>query len=329
MMKGVDALYLSEQDVKDVGLTRPVILELVEKAIYEHGMERIVMPLKSELSPARGTFIHAMPAYVPRYDACGIKWVSHFPCNGKKNLDYTTGLLIMNDPETGTVYSIMNCRWITAKCNAAVTAISAKYLARKDTEVLGIIGAGVQSREYLLFCSETLPKLKEVHIFDRCPRAVDSYVKEMSEQFDIKIVPCKSPKDVVTDADMLVSATIILSTPSPFIEDEWLPKRGLYLALMDIGSIWGWETINRMDKFVTDNWKQTCHFGTVGCFSHGIPKPYAELGEIICEKKPGRENDDENICNISIGMAVEDVVCAKKIYELATTKGIGTILNIY
>lgn len=327
-VKSVEILYLSEQDVEDVGLTEDTILDLMEKALYEHGMKRIEMPPKPGVHPLKDTFIHAMPAYMPAYGACGIKWVSCFPDNVKKDLAQTTGLMIMNDPETGIAYAVMDCRWITAKRTAAVTAVSAKYLARKDTEVLGIIGAGVQGREHLLFCRKTLPRLKEVRIFDRRPEAVDSYVREMSPHVGVEIVSCRDPKDVVVGADMLVSATAILSAPAPFIKDEWLPREGLYLAPVDVDSVWEWETIRRM-KFVTDDWGQTCHFGTVGCFPHGMPDLYAELGEIVCQKKPGREDDAENICNISIGMAIEDVICAKEIYEQAAAKGIGTTLKLY
>lgn len=327
-MKAVDILYLSRQDVMEAGLGTEKIIDLVEKALYEHGMKRVEMPPKPGVHPFPNTLINAMPAYVPRYEACGLKWVACFPGNVNKNLEQTTGLLVMNDSETGLVYAVMDCAWITAKRTAAVTAVSCKYLARYDSEVLGIIGAGVQGQEHLIFCSKTLHRLKEVRIYDIRPEAVSNYVANMAGNFDGKIVACSDAREVVKNADILVSGTAIKNKPDPFVRDEWLRRTGVYLAPIDVDSVWEWETISRM-KFVTDDWKQTCQYRSIGCFPNGMPKLHAELGQIVCENKPGRENDDENICNISIGMAVEDVVIGKEIYALAVTKGLGTPLKLY
>lgn len=90
------------------------------------------------------SFHHAIPAYIPSMRSAGIKWVSGYPENYKRGLPYITGLLILNDVETGIPYAVMDCIWITAMRTAAASALAAKYLARPESETVGILACGVQ-----------------------------------------------------------------------------------------------------------------------------------------------------------------------------------------
>ena len=101
-------LYLSQADVVSVGLTMAESIELVETAFREKGNNRVEMPPKPGIHPGGGdNFIHAMPAYIAAMNSAGMKWVSGFPDNHKRGLPYITGLLILNDPETGLPISVM------------------------------------------------------------------------------------------------------------------------------------------------------------------------------------------------------------------------------
>ena len=90
-----------------------------------------------------------MPAYAPSMQAAGIKWLSAFLPNKSKNIPYISGLVILNDTETGFPLSVMDCEWITAKRTAAASALSAKFLARKDSQTLGIVACGVQGKTHV------------------------------------------------------------------------------------------------------------------------------------------------------------------------------------
>ncbi|MCG8565489.1 MAG: hypothetical protein MI747_10455, partial [Desulfobacterales bacterium] len=109
-------LYLSQDDVKHVGLTMAEIIEAVERGFVEMGNGRVEMPPKPGIHPGDGgdNFIHAMPAYIPAMDAAGVKWVSGYPGNQDKDLPYINGLLILNDPSNGMPLAVMDCSWITA-----------------------------------------------------------------------------------------------------------------------------------------------------------------------------------------------------------------------
>ena len=115
-------LYLSQAEVIATGVTMAEIIDLLEIAFQEKGQGRVEMPPKPGIHPGSGdNFIHAMPAYIPALNSAGIKWVSGFPDNYKRNLPYITGLLILNDPETGFPLAVMDCIWITAMRTAAAT----------------------------------------------------------------------------------------------------------------------------------------------------------------------------------------------------------------
>jgi len=142
------------------------IINAVEEAFREKRYGRVEMPPKPGVHPQNNSFIHAMPAYIPKLRSAGVKWVSGFPENYKLGLPYITGLLILNDPKTGVPICVMDCTWITAMRTGAATAMAAKYLARKDSETLGILGCGVQGRSNLEALSVVLGNLRRVKAYD-------------------------------------------------------------------------------------------------------------------------------------------------------------------
>jgi ornithine cyclodeaminase/alanine dehydrogenase len=138
-----EILYLSYADVVSAGVTMPEIIGALEVAFREHGEGRVEMPPKPGVHPRRDAFIHAMPAYIPALRSVGIKWVSGYPENLTRGLPYITGMLILNDEETGVPIAVMDCTWITTVRTGAATAVAAKYLARPDAKRVGILGCGV------------------------------------------------------------------------------------------------------------------------------------------------------------------------------------------
>ncbi|HXI04634.1 MAG TPA: hypothetical protein VNI57_15775, partial [Candidatus Saccharimonadales bacterium] len=132
-MAAGEILYLSRADVEAAAVGMPEIIERVEAAFREKGEGRAEMPPKPGIhpgAPGEDNFIHAMPALLPRMGAAGIKWVSGFPGNRDRGLPYITGLLILNDPETGLPRAVIDASWITAMRTAAATAVAARHLAR-------------------------------------------------------------------------------------------------------------------------------------------------------------------------------------------------------
>jgi ornithine cyclodeaminase/alanine dehydrogenase-like protein (mu-crystallin family) len=320
-----ELLYLSQADVVSVGLTMAEIIAALEQMFREKGEGRVEMPPKPGIHTMADAFIHAMPAYIPALKSAGMKWVSGYPENYQRGLPYITGLLILNDPETGIPLAVMDCVWITAKRTGAATAVAAKYLARADSEVVGILGCGVQGRSNLEALHVLFP-VKRVFAYDVDPDAQHRYVEEMSEQFEAEVVPVREPKQAVVGCDIVVTAGPILRVPHATIQPGWFEAGG-FASLVDFDSYWHPDALREADKFCTDDAVQLEHYREVGYFQD-IPPIYADLGELVTGHKPGRETDSERAVACNLGLALDDMATAPLIYRRALDRGIGTRLPL-
>src|SRR5512136_3117637 len=174
-------LYLSRADVEQVAPGMPVIIRLLEEAFRQKAAGQVEMPPKPGIHTRPDAFIHAMPAFIPALRSAGVKWVSGYPENQVRGLPYISGLLILNDVDTGIPYAVMDCTWITAYRTGAATALSAKYLARPESGTAGILACGVQCRTNLLALAVLFP-IKRVYAYDIDAAARRRYVGEMTDQ---------------------------------------------------------------------------------------------------------------------------------------------------
>lgn len=319
-------LYLSQNDVIDVGLTMAEIIEALEIAFREKGKGLTEMPPKPGIHPGGSdNFIHAMPAYIPALKAAGVKWVSGFPENYKLGLPYITGLLILNDPETGLPISVMDCVWITAMRTGAATALSARYLARPESSVVGVLGCGVQGRTNVEALNVLFP-LKQVHAYDVDPDALDRYVDEIGSRFNLKVIPVPTPREAVAGCDMVITAGPILKKPHATIRAGWLDE-GAFASLVDFDSYWHADAMRETTKFCTDDSQQLRHYQQAGYFQE-IPTLYADLGELVSGQKQGRGTSVERTMTANLGLALDDMAVAPIIFRKAMEKGLGTWLPL-
>jgi len=317
-MKRIEFIYLSQEDILNLSLSLREVIDLVEQGLREHGRKRVENPPKPGIHSKQNSFIHAMPAYYEDLKIGGIKWVSGYPDNRALGLPQILGLMVLNDMETGVPVCVMDCRWITAMRTAAVTAVTAKYCAREDSRMLGVVGAGVQGRYNLLALREVLPGIRKAKIFDIHREAAEKYRKDLSQGGELEIQICDEVESVARDSDIIVTATQRLE--KPLIKNEWFYPGTLGFGL-EASRAWYGEAILKADKFITDDWEQARHFEEQGAFPDGLPELYAELGTIVTGDKAGRENPEERILAINIGLALEDVIVANRIYEMAREKG--------
>jgi ornithine cyclodeaminase/alanine dehydrogenase-like protein (mu-crystallin family) len=318
-------LYLSQAEVAAVALDMPTIIDLLEQAFMEKGHGRYEMPPKPGIHTQPDAFIHAMPAYIPAMQAAGIKWVSGYPENQAKGLPYITGLLVLNDVETGIPYAVMDCAWITAYRTGAATGLAAKYLARPDSSTAGILACGVQGRTNLEALASLFP-LQTVYAYDIVREVQDLYVREMSAKLDLDITGVDKPEDAVRRSDLVVTSGPILKHPSPTIPKDWL-KPGAFASAVDFDSYWTGEALIQADKISTDDHAQFQYYRQSGYFTQ-TPDPYADLGEIVAGLKPGRQSEAERIIAINLGLALDDMAVAPEIYRRACEKGLGISLYL-
>ena len=325
-MKKQKLLYLSKKDVETINVSMQEIIEALDEAFKEKGRGKIEMPPKPGIHTRPDAFIHAMPAYIPSLGSAGIKWVSGYPENYKQNIPYINGLLILNDPSTGVPLSVMDCIWITAMRTGAATAVAAKYMANTDSHTVGILGCGVQGRTNLKALTITIPAIKNVKAFDISNDAANRYAEEMRKDTGLNVRIVATPKEAVYDSDIIVTAGPILKDPHPVIEDDWVKPR-FFASPVDFDSYWKKSAFENCDKFVTDDKDQCLYYKSLGYFQH-IPEIYADLGEIAAGLKPGRENSQEKIICANLGLAMDDMATAIKIYNKAVEKNIGTWLEL-
>lgn len=323
-MAGERILYLSQAQVASLGITVREIVDALEVAFRELGNGRVEMPPKPGVHTQPDAFIHAMPAFIPALHSVGVKWVSGYPDNQKRGLPYITGLLILNDEMTGVPLAVMDCTWITAMRTGAASAVAAKYLARPDSESVGILGCGVQGKSNLDALRTVFP-LKRVVCYDTVPSAVDKFVDGIGGS-NLQVVKAKAPREAVDGVDMVVTAGPILRKPHATIQAGWL-KSGAFASLVDFDSYWAGAAMKQADKFCTDDIPQFEHYREIGYFQD-VPPIYASLGELVAGKKPGRQSRGERTMACNLGLALDDMAVAPIVFKRAQERGIGTWLEL-
>jgi ornithine cyclodeaminase/alanine dehydrogenase len=318
-------LYLSRADVASAGLGVGSMIGLLETAFREKGAGRIEMPPKPGVHTQPDAFLHAMPAYIPAMKSAGIKWVGGYPENYKRGLPYITGLLVLNDVETGLPYAVMDCAWITAYRTAAASALSAKYLARPESRTVGILACGVQGRSNLEALATLFP-LARVFAYDTRRDVQDQFVADMRAQYGFDVLGVEEPKAAVVESDLVVTSGPILKHPDPPIQAGWL-RPGGFASAVDFDSYWAGAALAEFDKVTTDDHAQFHYYKNAGYFQQ-TPDPSSDLGEIVAGLKPGRERADERTLAINLGLALDDIAVAPEVYRLARLKGLGTWLPL-
>lgn len=322
-----EVLYLSRDDVEGLGLPMADIVETVEEVFHAKGQGRTEMPPKPGIHTREDAFIHAMPAYVEPVKAAGLKWVAGYPANSSLELPYISGLVILNDPDTGLPLSVMDATWITAMRTGAATAVAARYLARPDAQSLAILGCGVQGRSNLQALLEVLKKLDRVLAYSTRAESAQKFSRECQETYGLPCTVCESPLEAVRNADLIVTGgPPIVRNPSPVILPDWI-QQGAFICTIDFDSYLTPEAMHAVDSFVTDDAEQMNYYRNNGYFS-GVPSHPLELADIVCGKAPGRQSETDRIAAVHLGLALEDVATARILYDRARDGGVGTRLEL-
>jgi len=311
-------------DIQKVGLTLEDCVNIVEQSFIEHAAKEVQNPPKLPIYPLPDAFINAMPAFLPRKGACGMKWISGFPTNVPKGLPALTSLLVLNDPDNGIPIAVMEGAYITALRTVAASAVSAKHLCNPDASVMALIGCGMQGKYHAIALPNIVPAISVLKVSDNYEPSVRSFVEVISQRMpQLKIEVCATPEEAIRGADLVVTATGKLL--KPIFKNEWVKEGGLLLPVHTLG--WDSSTASEMDKLIVDDWNQ---YRTVGeIYYKPLPdQPYAETGEVVSGSKPGRESPQERIVNFNKGIAIHDMMMASMILAKAKEKGLGAEITL-
>ncbi|ENM5917226.1 ornithine cyclodeaminase [Vibrio mimicus] len=367
----IDFIYLSEPDMIKAGVTdMSACVDTMEEmfALLHQGDYRmagpnndshgamITFPQESPIptmpKPTADRRLMAMPAYLGgNFGTCGVKWYGSNIANREKDLPRSILMFILNDIETSAPLAIMSANLLSAYRTGAIPGVGARYLARKDSKVIGLLGPGVMGKTTVAAFMAACPKIDTIKIKGRGQKSLDSFLTWVSATF-----PQITHVDVVDTIEEVVRGSDLITycnsgetgDPSlyPEVKREWV-KPGAFLAMP--ASCCLDEGMERGDvRKVLDN------TGLYQAWYEEVPKPahntiplvgvrfmdmleegtltlndLDDLGSIVAGETPKRRNDEEIIILSVGGMPVEDVAWATKIYRNAKEKGIGVSLNLW
>jgi ornithine cyclodeaminase len=324
--------YLNGPDVAALALTDEEILTAVEAGLAAQGRGETVIEPRMHLAPDvsfNGHF-NVLRGYIAPMALAGVKIVGDFVDNWQLGLPSEMGLLNLFDPRTGRPVAIIDAAGLTDMRTGAVTAIGAKYLARKNARVLGHIGArGTAYWNVRLL--DHLFGFDEIRVHSRRPDSRSMFAARLSGDLGKPIVATEDWESCVRGADIVVEASR-LTAPEPMLKTAWL-SRGAFVVPYGTMSAVELSLTDIMDKIVVDDWGQ-CRAGQFGSLRAHVNAGklneatlHAELGEIVAGKKRGRESDGETILLWHRGLSTSDIALGAAMLDKAKRMGIGQKLR--
>ena len=317
-------LVLTDKDIKSV-LTISDVIKCIEESFTIHGKgETLTAPVVS--LPIKGeSLIMAMPAAIRPLNVAGLKWVAYYRYNEEEHgLPTHLSTIFLNDALNAAPLAVMDGNWITAIRTGAVSAVGVEYLAKRDSKVIGIIGAGVQARSNLLALNHLL-HIDIVKVTSRREESRRQFAEEMHEMLGLNVIPMEKADAVVEGSDIVVSAS---PASYPYVRNE-KAKKGVLVVTLGSHIQTDVSFPRSVDKIVVDDLEGFYPAG-IGHFAEYVrmgivakEDVYAKFGEIVVGNKVGRISDDERIWFSHAGMAIHDVIVGYRVYKKALEKGIG------
>ncbi len=326
--------YLSQEDLLEAGcFDIRMAIEVAEKTMLAFEQDRILFPEKivqifSQTSQER---INCLPATLLDEHVCGVKWVSVFPQNPSRHqMQNLSAIFVLSEIEKGFPTAVMEGTLASNMRVAAMGAIAAKHLSRKQSEVIGFIGAGEQAKMHLLAMKVVRPSLKECRVAAKTAAEEQQFIDELSPLFsDMQFVRADTHgRAAMYGADILVTAT---SVQAPLLKAKWMKEGAFY------SHIGGWEdeyaVAQQCNKIVCDDWETVTHRTQTlsRMYTEGLLSGadiHADLHELVSGSKPGRENEQERIYFNAVGLAYIDVAIAQAMFQRAASAHIGAELDL-
>ena len=324
--------YMNRFDVEALAITDDEILAAIEAQLATQGRGEAVIEPRMHLEPgvARGHFNVLRGSLGGEVDAAGVKVVSDFYDNYLHNLPSELALLMLFDRHKGVPKAVIDASSITDMRTGAVTAVGAKYLARKNSKVLGPIGA----RGTAYWNVRLLDKLfhfDEIRVHSRRKESRDTFGARLEADLGRKVIVTEDWRSCVEAADIVVEASR-LDEPEPLLKTEWIKKGALVMPYGTMSSV-ELTLADIADKFLMDD------FGQARAGRFGALKPlfdagklhegryHAEIGQVVAGLKPGRERDDETILFWHRGLSLSDIALGHAMLEKGSRLGIGQRLR--
>ena len=332
-MEEIWIAYLNALDVAALDLGDDEIVDAVEGALAAQGRGQTVVEPRVHLVPEstdKGHF-NVLRGSIAPLGVAGVKVVGDYIGNYRLGLPSEMALLNLFDPETGMPRAVLDATSITDMRTGAMTAIGAKYLARKDSRVLGHIGARGTSY-WNVRLLDRLFDFDEIRVHSRRPESREAFGERLESALGKPVVVTDNWRDCLEGADILVEASR-LTAPEPLFRTEWV-KKGAFVVPYGTMSAVEFSLTDVMDKVVVDDWGQCGPGRPFGALRRHVDEGklteetlHAELGQIVAGLRPGRESEDETILFWHRGLSTSDIALGQAMLDKAARMGVGQRLR--
>lgn len=320
---------LTQQDVRRA-LSMKRAIELMEEAFLALTQGTIQVPVRATISNAAGTMLYK-PALLPSSNIFGMKAASVFPGNAERGQPVTTGVMLVNDSDTGLPLALMDAEYLTALRTGAASGLATRLLANSDTKVAALFGTGGQAACQLQAMLQVLP-LETVHVFSRKLANAEAFCHDqIGAAGPCRLVPASS-NEVLSECGLIVTAT---NSRTPVFADEDI-RPGVHIN--GIGSFnpemseVPVETVCRAEVFVDHREAALQEAGDIvepmRCGRLSSDFAPAELGEVISGHRPGRSSGERITFFKSVGNAAQDIVCVAEILAVAEEESLGQTISL-
>ncbi len=305
-----DLLYLSRREVADLLPEIPEQLDLVEETYRALASGRVELPPKPGVHPRPDSFVHAMPAYLADGDVVALKWVAGYPANKARGLPYISGLVVLNDPETGMPLAVLDGAEITAARTAAASGVCVRRWAPSGWRTAAVVGCGEQGRFHARLLRALNPGVR-VRAYDPHPERV----RELGGDVEA----AASEADAVVGADVVVTSAPIVANPNPRIGAAALGERWLALPI-DFDALVSPDVVEAAELFAVDDVEQFAYYREQGHF-RGWPQPAGSVGEWLA-----RDESPDRVACVNLGVGALDAAFAARVVAAARERDAGTRL---
>jgi alanine dehydrogenase len=317
-------LLLSESEVKSI-LTMPLALEAVENSFQRLADGSALLHSRARLHIPGKSYLHYMAAADATSGYMGLKIYT----SSKDGLRF---LILLFSVESGDLVAQIEADYVGQMRTGAASGVATKFLARANAKTVGIIGTGLQARTQLEAISHAR-KIEIVRAFSRDPERRETFASEMSTILKIPVVAVPTAEQAVRDLDIVVTST---TSTNPVVEGRWLTP-GTHINA--IGANFPQkheldaEAIRRCDVITADSREQSkLESGDLIQMYGDDQRRWTNVinfAEIVSGKTPGRTNAQQITLFKSNGIAIEDIVVAGRIYEIAKEKRMGRQLTLW
>lgn len=323
---------LSGADVERLALTDEEILGAVEGGLRAQGSgaARIEPRVHLEPDPSLRGHFNVLRGYLAPLGVAGVKVVGDYVDNYRHGLPSELGLLGLYDATTGMPVAVVDASHLTSMRTGALTALGARYLARRDARVLGHVGArGTAYWNVRLL--DRVCDFEEIRVHSRRRESRDAFARRLSDDLGKPVRAVETWEECLRGADVMVEASR-LERPEPHLRTAWVEPGALVIPYGTMSAVEPTLT-DVMDKVVVDDWGQA-RAGRFGALRVHVDTGrlseqnlHAELCQIVVGDRPGRESDEERILFWHRGLSLSDVALGYALLEKARRLGVGQTVD--